>query len=279
MTDIEQAPARLPVRTGQATAIEQSRAQAEVHAAILVAQQCPRDLTSALTEMRQSCTQMALAERAFFRFPRGGATVSGPSVHLAKELARCWRNVQYGLVELSRDDGQGQSEMLAYAWDVQANSRASTAFVVPHKRDTREGVKPLVDMRDIYENNANAGARRVRECIYNILPPWFTEEAKDLCNKTLKDGGGKPLPQRIADIIRAFEALGVTKDQLERKVERNATGWTEHDVAQLQVIGKSLKHGEIRKEDEFASVRVTAAEIAGELRADDPDLTAHMESA
>lgn len=278
MTDIEKAPARVPVRTGQATAIEQSRAQAEVHAAILVAQQCPRDMTAALDEMRQSCQQMALAERAFFRFPRGGATVSGPSVHLAKELARCWGNIQYGLTELSRDDEHGQSEMMAFAWDVQKNSRASTAFVVPHKRDKRNGPEKLVDMRDIYENNANAGARRVRECIYNILPPWFTEEAKDLCNKTLKDGGGKPLPRRIADAIKKFEEMGVAKDQLERKLERSSANWNEHDVAQLIVTYKSLERNEVRKDDEFPAVRVTSAEILGDdnpTKPDDPDLTAH----
>jgi hypothetical protein len=57
----------------------------------------------------------------------------------------------------------------------------------------------LVDMRDIYENNANNGARRLREAIFAILPAWFKEEAKELCSKTLEGGGDKPLAQRIAD--------------------------------------------------------------------------------
>jgi hypothetical protein len=262
--DTSHATVARPGRLGQGTAIEQSRAVAEVQAAIVVAQQCPRDVQASIAQMRESCRMPALADRAFFRFPRGGSTVSGPSVYLARELARCWGNVQYGVSELRRDDEHGQSEMQAWAWDVQTNSRASTIFVVPHMRDKKGGPEKLVDMRDIYENNANAGARRVRECIFGILPPWFVEEAKELCSKTVKDGGGKPLAQRIADTITAFEAVGITTDQLERKIERPSSKWTEHDVAQFRVIYTSLSRGEVSKDDEFPPVRVTVDEITGQ---------------
>src|SRR5690606_11464831 len=141
--------------------------------------QIPRDLASAVAAMRESCSQPALAERAFFRFPRGGHVVTGPSVHLARELARCWGNVQYGVQEMRRDDAAGTSEMQAWAWDVQTNTRSSHTFIVPHKRDKRDGPEKLVDMRDIYENNANNAARRLREAIFAVVPMWFTEQAKD----------------------------------------------------------------------------------------------------
>ncbi|KUH38418.1 MULTISPECIES: hypothetical protein [Streptomyces] len=262
--DIERiTPAPAPARLGQGTAVEQSRAVAEVQAAIVVAQQCPRDISAAIAEMRQSCAQPYLAERAFFRFPRAGQTVSGPSVHLARELARCWGNVQYGLAELRRDDEYGESEMQAFAWDVQKNSRTSSTFIVPHKRDQKGGPKQLTDMRDIYENNANNGARRVREAIFAILPPWFVEEAKELCARTMRDGGGKPLNIRIADAVKAFEGMGVTADRIETKLGRPTGKWTEHDVAQLQVIYRSVQQGEVSVDDEFPAPRVTADEITG----------------
>jgi hypothetical protein len=75
--------------------------------------------------MRESCSQKGLAERAFFRYSRGGSQITGPSVHLARELARCFGNVQYGIAELRRDDEHGESEMQAFAWDVQTNTRAT----------------------------------------------------------------------------------------------------------------------------------------------------------
>lgn len=267
-----------PARVGQATAVEQSRAVAEVHAAILVAQQCPRDVQAALNQMRESCQMKALAERAFFRFSRGGSTVSGPSVHLARELARCWGNIQYGVAEMSRDDDHGQSEMLAYAWDVQTNARASTVFIVPHKRDKRSGPERLTDMRDVYENNANAGARRVRECIFGVLPPWFVEEAKDLCTRTITDGGGKPLAQRIADMLAVFTELGVTQDDIVRKLGRPAGKWTAHDVAQLGVAYRSIQRGEVTREEEFPPETVTAAEITGAPPAAEPKQPADQQA-
>lgn len=250
-------------RIGQGTAVEQSRAAAEVQAAVVVAQQCPRNIQAAMAEMRESCKQMTLAERAFYRYPKGGQTITGASVHLARELARCWGNVQYGLVEMRRDDEYGQSEMQAFAWDVQTNSRNSSTFIVPHRRDTRNGPQKVTDMRDIYELNTNNGARRVREAIFAILPPWFVEEAKDLCNQTLKSGGGKPLAQRVADAIKTFEGIGVTADRIEAKLDRPSGKWTEHDVAQLIVAFKSIQRGEITAEDEFPAPRVSAEELVG----------------
>lgn len=261
--DVERAPANLPSRVGQGTAIEQSRAAAEVHAAIVVAREFPRDITRATQEMGESCRQIKLAERAFYRFSRGGQTVSGPTVHLARELARCFRNVQYGISELRRDDDFAQSEMQAYAWDVENNTRAQQIFIVPHMRDKRGGPERLVDLRDIYENNANNGARRLRQQIFGILPPWFVEQAVDLCTLTLQDGGGVPLAKRITAAVEKFAERGVTRDQLERRLDRKASDWTAHDVAQLTVIWGSLDRGETRVTDEFPQERVTAAEITG----------------
>jgi hypothetical protein len=256
-----QQAAPAPAHVGQATAIEQSRAVAEVQAAVVVAQQVPRNVSGAIAAMRESCQQKLLAERAFFRYSRGGSSVNGATIHLARELARCWGNVQYGIAELSRDLSAGKSEMVAYAWDVQTNTRTSTTFIVPHGRDTKDGFKSLIDMRDVYENNANMGARRVREMIFAILPPYYVEEAKTLCNRTLQDGGGVPLAKRIADSIAWFESIGVIADQLETKLGRARDRWTAQDVAQLGIIFKAIDRGEVHKDEEFAPPVSTPEQI------------------
>jgi hypothetical protein len=259
----ETRPAAAAERIGQATAVEQARAVAEVQAAIVVAQQCPRDLVKAREQMLESCAQKGLAERAFFRYSRGGGQITGPSVHLARELARCFGNVQYGLSELRRDDEHGQSEMQAWAWDVETNTRASTTFIVPHGRDTQKGRKALTDLRDIYENNANNGARRLREQIFAVIPTWFTEEAKSRCQRTIEDGGGVPLPQRVSRAIDLFSEMGISEQQLETRVGRPTGKWDARDVAQLTVVYTSLQRGEVTREDEFPTERVTGSEIAG----------------
>jgi hypothetical protein len=252
-----------PAHLGQATAIEQSRAVAEVHAAIVVAQQCPRDVDNAIRQMERSCREPALAERAFYSFPKAGQTVTGESIHLARELARCWGNVQYGVAELRRDDEAGISEMQAYAWDVETNTRSAQIFIVPHVRDTKKGPSRLTDLRDVYENNANQGARRVREAIFAVLPPWFTERAKELCNQTLAAGDGESLEDRIAKAVQAFHDRQVTVAQLEAQRGRRRSDWTEQDVAQLGVLFTSIRRGEVTVDEAFDVAPVSTDELVG----------------
>lgn len=248
-------------RVGQATAVEQSRAVAEVQAAIVMAQQLPRSAARAIASLEEACGQMALAERAQFRFPRGGQNLTGPTIALAKQVALSWGNIQHGVSELRRDDVHGQSEMQAWAWDLETNTRASTTFIVPHKRDKRGGAEALTDTRDIYENNANNGARRLREQIFSVVPTWFVEKAKALCAATLEHGGGLPLAERVAKAVRMFSDLGVTLVQLESKLNRKRDQWTAPDVATLSVIFTSLQQGTVTVAEEFPASRVTAEEI------------------
>ncbi|SBW12660.1 conserved hypothetical protein [uncultured Alphaproteobacteria bacterium] len=269
----EQANPNAPVplaraRVGQATAVEQSRAVAEVRGAIVLAQQRPRDKAAAIAEMEESCRIKELAEGAFFKFSRGGQSVTGASIHLARELARCWGNIDYGIKELSRDDGHGQSEMLAFAWDLETNVRAETVFIVPHIRDTKNGPKAIADVRDIYENNANMGARRLREQIFAVLPRWFTEQAEGICHDTLQNGGGEPLPMRVTKMVKAFEALGVSKARIEKKVGCTIDKIDAVALANLSITYKSIKRSEVQIADEFPEDKAALAEAA--LKAAEP---------
>ncbi|MEU9498195.1 hypothetical protein [Streptomyces sp. NPDC048196] len=259
-------PAQPATRIGQATTIEMSRAEAEVKAAVVIAQQNPRNIHAAVDEMRFACQQYALAEKAFFSYPKGKETITGPSVHLARELALIWGNVQHGTMELSRDTGLGQSEILAYAWDLQRNSRSSQIFIAPHVRDTRQGKKDLTDLRDVYENNANLGARRLREAIFAMLPAWYVSEAVSICEETLKKGNGQTLAERVTEAIQTYDRVGITVHQLETKVGRPQDQWDEKDITDLEVIYRSVDRKEMTPAEAFPPPKVTADEITGGQR-------------
>jgi hypothetical protein len=241
----------------QATLVEQQRAIAEVQAAVVVAQQCPRDLARAEAEMREACGRTALAERAFFRVTNRG---QGPSVHLARELARVWGNVQYGVKETRRDDAAGVSEVLAFAWDVQTNTRSDRSFVVPHQR-MKDGKRvPLIDLTDVYLNNQNIGARAVRECIFTVLPTYFVEMAESLCRDTLRDGDGKPLTERVNEMVAwAGANFGVKVGQLEERLGKRRGQWDAGDVAQMRVTFLSIQRGETTVDEEFQSSQTRAS--------------------
>jgi hypothetical protein len=272
-TDITLPAAAAPLRVTQATAVEQARAVAEVAAAVQVAQMHPRDIQRAWAEMQAACSRSGLAGRAFYSVPNRG---SGPSVHLARELARIWGNMDYGVHELHRDDDRGMSEIRAYAWDQQTNMRSSRTFQVPHAKMAGGQRRPLTDLQDIYLSNQNIGARAVRETILAALPADFVEEAKDRCRRTLEHGDGKPLVERIDEMVAAFKAtLGVTVPQIERRLERKRGLWTAVDVADLGVVFRSIQRREATVEEEFPAEPVTAEQLAPAQRyVPDPDAAA-----
>ena len=165
------------VPVGQQTAVAPKTSQTEmmvnrqtqeVQGAIFMAKKFPRDEYEAIDKIRRSCQRATLAEQAIYSYPRGGQNVSGPSVRLAESLAQNWGNIDYGSIELEQKDGK--SEMMAYAWDLETNTRVTKIFGVEHKRDTRNGSYALTDSRDIYEATANFGARRMRACILGVIP-------------------------------------------------------------------------------------------------------------
>lgn len=249
--------------SSDATQIEQQRAVAQVQGALVVAQQRPRDEIDARNRLVSACENIDLAEHAFWRFERGRDKITGPSIHLATEMARCWGNIDYGLFELRRDDIKRESEMLAYAWDLETNTRITHSFIVPHRRDTRDGAVDLTSMRDIYENNANAGARRVRECIFRAMPKAFVELGQRTCSETLQNGAGEPIEQRREKVLEAFSTIGVSRAQIENRMKVTADRLSGYDIGQLRVIFQSIKRGEIKPEDEFKAD--TAGSMAKEL--------------
>ena len=138
-------------------AIEASRAIAEAQGKLVIAKRFPRDEVQAYNRVAQACQRKGIAEKAFYSYNRGGGTVSGPTIRFAEELARCWGNIDYGIKELSQDDGK--SEMQAYAWDLETNAQSVQNFTNPHIREVGGKAKVLTSQRDIYEINANMGAR------------------------------------------------------------------------------------------------------------------------
>ena len=140
-----------------------SRQAQEVQGAMVIAKRFPRDEVESFNRIMQSCKRKSLAESAMYEYPRGGTKVSGPSIRLAEAMAQNWGNIDFGITELEQKNGE--SQVMAYAWDLETNTRQVKIFSVPHVRGTKKGNVPLTDPRDVYEMVANQGARRLRSCI------------------------------------------------------------------------------------------------------------------
>lgn len=262
----------------QATLVEQSRAVAEVAAAVRVARDFPRDMDRAVDQMKKACAQKSLADRAFYSLPRAGGRVEGSTVHLARELARCYGNIDYGIKELQRDDSAHKSEVQAWAWDQENNVRQSRSFVVPHSRMKDKHAQPLTDLSDIANNNNSVAARALRECILTVIPVWFRQAAEDAAARTLAgETAGKSITQQATEAVKYFaDNFGVTVTQIERRLARPRNKWTQAELATLRVISSELSRGEKTVEGEFPeeALQIAAGKTAAPLDPADPNYIA-----
>lgn len=223
-------------------AIEASRAIAEAQGKLVIAKRFPRDEIASYSRMIEACKRPSLAEKAFYKFPRSGGSVEGPTIRFAEELARCWGNIDYGIKELSQDDGK--SEMQAYAWDLETNAQSVQNFTNPHQREVGKKMVTLTSQRDIYENNANMATRRLRARILAILPAWFVEDGIEECKKTLAGSNDEPIVDRIKKMVLKFAKLGVTQEQIEQRIKKKVTAMSVDDLVEFTGIYNAIKQGE-----------------------------------
>lgn len=220
---------------------EQSRAIAETQASMAIAKRFPRNQMEAMDRILNSCQRSSLAEKATYVYARGGSNITGPSIRLAECVAQNWGNIQYGIREL--DQRLGVSEVEAFAWDIETNTRQVKVFQVRHERHKKGGVvSKLTDPRDIYEMVANQGARRLRACILGVIPGDVIEAAVSECEKTLKTTADTS-PEVLKRMVEHFGKYGVTKAMIEKRIQRKMDAITPAQLVGLKQIYNSMEEG------------------------------------
>lgn len=228
---------------------ETARAVAEVQASMIIAKRFPRNPIQATDNIINACTRQMLAETAMYSFSRGGTDITGPSVRLAEMMAQNWGNISYGIRELSQANGESTVE--AFAHDLETNTKQVKVFQVPHIRYSKaKGNTKLSDPRDIYELTANNGARRLRACILGILPGDLVETAVKQCELTLRTKADVT-PERIQSLLEKFAEYHVTKEMIEKRIQRRIEALTPALLVQLGKIFNSLKDGMSTAKDWF----------------------------
>jgi hypothetical protein len=221
-------------------AVEQTRAIAETQAAMAIAKRFPRDPRKAVDNILTACARNTLAEQALYVYSRGGTEITGPSIRLAEALAQQWGNLQFGIRELEQRNGESTVE--TFAWDIETNVRQTKIFQVKHMRDTKKGSYALTDQRDIYELTANQGARRLRACILGVIPGDVVEAAVKQCEATMATKA-EVTPEKIQKLLELFAEYGVTKEQIEKRIQRHIDAMAPAQMLQLRKIGNSIADG------------------------------------
>ena len=230
-------------------AVESSRAIAEAQGKLIMAKKFPRSYTYAYAKAIEACQRKSFADKAFFSYPRGGQTVTGVTIRFAEEMARCYGNLDYGIKEMSHEEGK--SEMQAYCWDLETNTISSQNFTVEHILETKQGNRKLTSQRDIYERTANDGARRLRSRILAILPPDLVEDCINECKKTLAGQNTLPLIDKVKSMVSGFAKLGVTAEMLEKRLGHTIESTNNDELVEYIGIFNGLKQKETTISDWF----------------------------
>lgn len=238
---------------GAGVVAAQARELAETQTKYLMAEKFPRDERKAMDNIITAFSRVGMAECAEYQYGRGGTDIKGPSIHAAQAIAQQWGNIEMGWRELSRGigpDGVPFSEVDAYAIDLQGRVPSRIQFIVRHWRDTKSGGYKLKDERDIYELCANMAQRRKRACILAIVPQDVIDAAMDQADVTLKTKADTS-PEAMTKMVAAFAPFGVTKEHIEKRIQRRIDTIGAAQVVQLKRIYASLRDEMSRPEDWF----------------------------
>jgi hypothetical protein len=237
---------------------EAERARAEIQAAVVLAHKNPRDEARVFEKVLNMMQRQSMAERASYKKPRGNSSITGPSVHLARAVARCWGNIESGF--RVTDEDHEYVSMSAHAHDLESNSRVvlEDRFKksVPRKiKGETHWVEPTEEA--LRELKNRRGAYLERNCLLKLLPPDLIDDAMEVASDTLlKIAAGQKKQSRdetVKALIQNFAKHGVSVFQLEDYMGHSVAKITDEEVACMREIYFSLKSGEAIPPEIFAS--------------------------
>lgn len=264
------APATQAMSTVQS---DSQRAIAEVQAALVIAKQFPRNMNEAYDRIMNACQRPSLAQSSVYSYAKGGTSIVGPSIRLAEALAQNWGNIQFGIRELSAENGESTVE--AFAWDVETNTRQTKVFQVKHWRHTKQGGYKLTDPRDIYELVANNGARRLRACILGVIPGDVIDAAVAQCEQTIQ-ASADTSPEGVQKLLKSFEKHGVSKEAVEKRIQCRIEAISPAQVVSLIKIGTSIKDGMSQPSDWF-EIKIDVVAEKQKPKLDDAEFNSALE--
>lgn len=224
-------------------------ARHEIESAIVIAKKFPRDEKAAFEKVMDAAERPSFAEDAAYSYPRGDATIEGPSINLAREIARAWGNIRYGL-EVIRDD-ESSRLIRAWAWDLESNTKVSAEddFQKLIFRKAQGNIKP--DERDLRELTFRRGAILTRNCILPLVPKDMIEDILEKCKETLKKSAASNPQSTQEKLIKAFSEQEITVKMIEEYLSHKLSDSAPDEIANLRKIYKSIADGNSKKEDYF----------------------------
>ncbi len=253
------------LETGEISTNERSQsAMTEIQSVMIIAKKFPRNESTVFSRLLESSKRFTFAKKAQYFFRRGGKQISGPSVVLAREGARLWGNMRWGL-DIIRDDEESRT-IEGWAWDLETNVKVTAQddfkkLIQRKNYETRKTDWVIPDERDLRELTNRRGAILVRNCLLQLIPKDIIEQAQAQCDKTLLGNIGKGGDKRatIGGIIKGLEAMDVSIQMIQDWAEvDDAFKMSNGQVVDLIKIGESLRDGHTKTHEHFGKKKKTS---------------------
>lgn len=223
-------------------------AKAEINQQIATARQYPRSVSRCVKSMTSLATlsQDAAAE-CNYALPRGGKTLTGPSIRLAELVVSQWGNCRVGARVVHVDRVEKFLEAEGVFHDLETNS--ATTARVRRKISDRNGRLFNDDMITVAGNAACSIAKR--NAVLAGVPKAAWMPAYEAALSTVK-GDQKTLAERREGAMRALGAFGITPDMLYEYLDVGGfEDITLDHMPALIAMHKGLKEGETTVEQLF----------------------------
>lgn len=236
---------------------------------IATAKAFPRNITKAT----ESCVAIVSLDKetattCHYSVPRGGKSISGPSVHLAKIVAQQWGNLRIQTRVIDVDAKHVTSQ--ATCFDLENN----IAIQVEVKRSimTKNG-RMSDDMITVTGNAANSIA--LRNAVYAVVPRAVIDKvynaAKRMITGDVSDAD-KLLVRRKQVIDRCKDAYNVTEAEVLSAIGKaSVNNVTPDDLITLIGIGTAINDGDTTVDEAFRKKNTSKANVADDILTKKPE--------
>jgi hypothetical protein len=227
-----------------------SQDKATIDMQISTAKAYPRNVKRALdNSIIMATMDTETAQTCSYSLPRGGKTISGASVHLAKILAQNWGNLRVEAKVISIEPKQITSQ--AVAFDLENN----LAIKVEVKRSIvdRTGKRFNDDMIVVTGNAGNSIA--LRNAILSVIPKAIVDKVyNEAKNKITGDISDKTkLMAKRKQVLDGFkDVYGVSEAEVLKVIGKASIEHIDSDnIVTLIGIAQAIKDGDTSVDDMF----------------------------
>jgi hypothetical protein len=226
--------------------------KANIDVQIATAKTYPRNVKRAVDNSIVLVTMDSeTASTCTYSLPRGGKTITGASVHLAKILAQNWGNLRVEAKVVSIDPKHITSQAIAF--DLENN----LAIKVEVKRSIvdRYGKRFNDDMITMTGNAGNSIA--MRNAILSVIPRAVVDKVYNEAKKTITGDVSdktKLMAKRKAVMDGFKDVYGVNEEEVLKVVGKASVDHIDSDTLLVLIgIAQAIKDGDTTVEETFRS--------------------------